>query len=290
MGSSKTFRLLILASALLWGSSFPLIKVTLDLVNPYFLTSMRMLIAGAGGFIFVLRFSRTSAFRSKAIWALSGLNALGYGLQHIGMQFALASESALLINVNVIFVAILAAYLLRERVTALKAIALSLGVVGILILVTKGDISHPNSQELLGQVIILAAGLSWAAYIVLTKRCLGNHRIVDLSMVVVAETALILSPFLLFYPGTGIALEGWMGILYLGFVCTTLALFIYVLGLTRVGATVSSILLTAEILFAILLSIFFLGEQITTALVLGGLLILTAVILASWTREEPTPL
>ena len=88
-----------------------------------------------------------------------------------------------------------------------------------------------------------------------------------------------------FYPSTGIALEGWAGILYLGVVCTALALFVYLVGLKRVGATTSSILLTAEVLFAIILSILFLSEQITAPLLLGGLLVLLAIILVSWNRE-----
>ncbi|MFQ5909953.1 MAG: DMT family transporter [Thermoplasmata archaeon] len=285
MESRKEFRLLILASALLWGSSFPLIKVTLDVVNPYFLTSMRMLVAGAIGFVFVYRYSRMDIFRNKVIWIISGLNALGYGLQHIGMQFALASESALLVNVNVIFVAILAGYFLSEKISSQKAVALLLGVGGILILTTKGGVSFLNSEELLGQTIILLAGLSWAVYVVSTKKYLDSYGVVNLSMVVLAETALLLSPLLLFYPSTGISLEGWIGILYLAFFCTTLALFLYVLGLSKVGVTVSSILLTAEILFAVLLSILFLGERITITLVSGGLLILLAILLASWSKD-----
>ena len=285
MESRKGFHLIIVASALMWGSSFPLIKVTLDVVNPYFLTAMRMLIAGVIGLVFVTKFSRMAIFKEKAIWVLAALNALGYGLQHVGMQFVLASESALLVNVNVIFVAILAAYLLGEKITAWKALALALGVGGILILTTKGDLSFFASEELLGQGIILASGFSWAVYIVLTKKFLSSQGIVDLSMAVVAETALILSPLLIFYPPAGIALEGWVSIFYLGLVCTALALFLYVFGLTRVGATVSSVLLTAEILFAVVLSVLFLSEQITAPLLFGGLLVLLAIILVSWNRE-----
>lgn len=285
MESRKGFHLLIVASALMWGSSFPLIKVTLDYVNPYFLTAMRMLIAGVIGLVFVVAFSRMAIFKEKAIWVLAGLNALGYGLQHVGMQFTLASESALLINVNVIFVAILAAYLLGEKITTGKALALALGVGGILILTTKGDLSFFASKELLGQSVLVASGFSWAVFIVLMKRLLDTHGIVDVSMAVVAETALILSPLLAFYPSAGIALEGWAGILYLGVVCTALALFVYLAGLRRVGATTSSILLTAEVLFAIILSILFLSEQITAPLLLGGLLVLLAIILVSWNRE-----
>ncbi|MCJ2563034.1 MAG: DMT family transporter [Candidatus Thermoplasmatota archaeon] len=285
MESRKRYHLLIVASALMWGSSFPLIKVTLDYVNPYFLTAVRMLIAGAIGLVFVMAFSRTAIFKEKTVWILAGFNALGYSLQHIGMQYTLASESALLINVNVIFVAILAAYILGEKMTSWKALALALGVGGILILTSKGDLSFFASEELLGQSILIASGFSWAVFIVLMKRLLDTHEIVDVSMAVVAETALILSPLVVFYPSTGIALEGWAGIIYLGVVCTTLALFVYLVGPRRVGATTSSILLSAEVLFAIILSILFLEEQITAPLLLGGLLVLLAIILASWNRE-----
>ncbi len=285
MESRKGFHLLIVASALMWGSSFPLIKVTLDYVNPYFFTAMRMLIAGVIGLVFVVAFSHVAIFKEKAIWILAGLNALGYGLQHVGMQFTLASESSLLINVNVIFVAILAAYLLGEKITVWKALALALGVGGILILTTGGDLSFFASEKLLGQGVLIASGFSWAVFIVLMKRLLDTHGIVDVSMAVVAETALILSPLLAFYPSAGIALEGWAGILYLGVVCTVLALFVYLAGLRRVGATTSSILLTAEVLFAIVLSVLFLSEQITAPLLLGGLLVLLAIILVSWNRK-----
>jgi len=289
MESRRGFHLIILTSALLWGSSFPVVKVTLDVVNPFFLTSIRMIIAAVVGIVLIQKYSSAGVFRIRMIWVLSGLNALGYTLQHVGMQFALASESALLINFNVIFVAILAAHFLNEKITLQKASALSLGVGGILILTTRGDISFLNSDEILGQIIILLAGLVWAFYIVFTKKCLATHSATDLSMVVIVETAIILSPLLAFYPLAGISIEGWMGLLYLGFVCTALALFLYVVGLTRVGATVSSILITAEILFAVLLSVVFLGEQLGMPFLLGGLLILLAIVLASRSKEEITP-
>lgn len=289
MESRKGFHLIILMSALLWGSSFPVVKVTLDVVNPFFLTSIRMIIAAVLGIGLVKRYSSFGVFRMRSIWILSGLNALGYTLQHVGMQFALASESALLININVIFVAILAAFFLNEKITLQKASALSLGVGGILILTTRGDISFLSSDEVLGQIIILLAGLVWAFYIVFTKKCLATHSAMDLSVVVIVETAIILSPLLAFYPHAGISVEAWIALLYLGFVCTALALFLYVVGLSRVGATVSSILITAEILFAVLLSVVFLDELIGTPFFLGGLLILLAIILASWSREEITP-
>lgn len=288
MASSKGYHLLVVTSALLWGSSFPIVKVTLDFVNPYFLTSVRMLIAAAVAVVFVSRFSGLEVFKDRTIWVLAGLNSLGYTLQHIGMQFALASESSLLINVNVVFVAILAAYFLGEKLTVHKGLALTLGVAGIMILTTKGDVSYFASEELWGQLIILTAGMVWAIYIVLAKKSLATHGVLDLSMVVIIETAVIISPLLVINTPTGIALEGWLGLLYLGTVCTVLALTIYIMGLREVGATVSSILLIGEVLFAIVLSVLFLSEEITAALIIGGTLILVAIVLASLSGEEPT--
>lgn len=116
-------------------------------MNPFFLTSVRLLIAAMVGIVLVSKYSSTEIFKNKVIWILSGLNALGFLFQHIGMQFALASESALLVNVNIILVAILASYFLSERMTSQEVLALSLGVCGILILTTKGACLSSNLKS-----------------------------------------------------------------------------------------------------------------------------------------------
>jgi len=77
-------------------------------------------------------------------------------------------------------------------------------------------------------------------------------------------------------PGTG---TGWFAVFAIALVCTVLAILFFFEGLERVGAVRASVFSTLEPVFTILLAALTLGETITPTRVLGGALIVGAVLL-----------
>jgi len=286
---------LIVVSALIWGSSFPAIKVTLGGAHDEFSFSFvmsfaRLSISAVLGLAILLvtkRF-RASIFRHPVVWILGFLNAVSFILQHAGLAFTTASKTSLLVNFNVVFVAILSYVFFRERLGPRKIAGVLLGICGVVVLETGLDLASFRGGEMIGDIMVFSAGFSWALYVLFTKRAVdSDFDYVDLSIAVIVATI----PFLLFpLPfvdlGQPIATGSWVGVLYLGLVTTLPPLIMWSKALRNVTATVSSVLLLFEVLFAVLLSIIAIGETFLIVYVLGGAMILLGGILATSTRDK----
>lgn len=281
------YGLVILASTI-WGTSFPVIRVTVGeggAVDPLLLTLLRLGLGALVGTAFLAATRRLGAsiFRNRYVWILGALNAASFDLQHLGEVYTTASKTALLVNVNVVFVAILMVALYRERMTAGKALGVTLGVAGVAVLATRLDLGFLAGGELLGDVAVFLSGLLWSVYIITTKRMIdrgGDY--IALTVGVLATTALFAAFVLPFADlSRPISATGWAGVLWLGLLTTFPPLVLWTKSLYAVSPTVSSVLLLNEVAVASLLSILFLGEPFALYFVAGGLLVLTGAWLAS---------
>src|SRR3990170_6476637 len=118
---------MVLLASVLWGTSFPAIKVAVGSagdVDPFLLTFLRLGLATAGGLalLALLRRLTPAIFRNRYVWILGALNAVGYDLQHMAEVYTTASKTSLLVNVNVLFVALFMIVLFKERMTAGKGL------------------------------------------------------------------------------------------------------------------------------------------------------------------------
>ena len=288
---------LIVVSALIWGSSFPAIKVTLggaqDMFSFSFVMSFaRLSISAMLGLVILLatRRFKVGIFRQPVVWILGFLNAISFILQHAGLAFTTASKTSLLVNFNIVFIAVLSYLFFHERLGPRKIAGVLLGVGGVVVLETGLDISFLQHGEIIGDVMVFSAGFSWALYVLFTKRAVdSDFDYVDLSIAVIVATV----PFLLFpLPFVNltqpVAAASWGGILYLGLVTTLPPLIMWSKALKNVTATVSSVLLLFEVLFAVLLSIIAIGETFLVIYVFGGAMILIGGILATSSRDKRT--
>jgi drug/metabolite transporter (DMT)-like permease len=109
---------------------------------------------------------------------------------------------------------------------------------------------------------------------------------------IILETALFMIPItLLFAQSYLIDSAGWITMFYTGTICTGGALLLYNLGLQKVKASISSIILLVEVVFGMIFAFFLLGEMPGMATALGGALVLIAIAVISFgnssgNREE----
>ena len=286
---------LIVLAAFLWGSSFPAIKVTLGAAEnqvsfSFIVSVVRLSVSAAVGLGAMVALGRldSKVFRQPVVWVLGLLNALSYILQHAALAWTTASKTSLLINFNIVFVAVLSYIFFRERLGSRKIAGVLLGISGVVILETGLDPGFISRGEFPGDILALVAGLSWSLYIIYTKRAVDSGKdYVDLSVaVIVATLPFLLLPLPLAELSQPIGTIGWVGILYLGIVTTLPPLVMWSKALKNLTATVSSILLLLEVLFAVLISIVAIGERFLEVYVLGGALVLFGGILATWSQNE----
>jgi len=274
----------VVLSALLWSTSFPAVKVGLGYLNPLWFIFFRFF---TGTFIYLFLFYvlkmkfDLSVFREKKIYILSILVFLSYVLQFYGQKFTLASRTALIINLYILWVPFLARYVLDERVTKSLGLAILLALSGMVLLVTKGDFKiFMYSRIFIGDIIVFIASLTWAFYIVLGKDLLKKYNVHEFNIVTFGFTALLSIPFLFFVPLTlpqnTISI---LVIIHLALFCTVLAYFFYTMGLKHAGAIKTSIFVVLEVFFTFLISWLFLNETWNKIELAGGILVIISIVL-----------
>ncbi|MEM3059674.1 MAG: DMT family transporter [Methanomassiliicoccales archaeon] len=280
----------LIAAGFIWGTSFVSAKIGVESIDPFLFSFLRFLFASILFIIVLLIFGKFDLrlFGDKLIWGIAGFNSVALELQHLGMTMTTATNAVLLVDINVVFVAILAFFILSERITLSVICGLILGLLGVVVVSTNGDLSLVLSGSFSGNALVFAAGILWAFYIVYQKKVLMKE--IDVLLVtsnVILATTIILFPLtLIFVHDYTLNLIGLESSLYTGILCTALAFFLYNFGLRGTGATMASIILLLEIVFAMLFAFIVLNEVPSYITLIGGVLIIAAILLVSFKRNE----
>lgn len=280
----------ILLADLLWGTVFFASQIGLEFINPYLLVFMRFLVASivilaalpfAGG-----RLGISPELRKPWVWAFGLIYMLGFVLQYVGQDMTTASEATLLANLSPIIIPVIAYAILKERVGAYQKIAIAMGIAGLL-LVASPRISL-GLYEAIGNLLLFGTSVFYALFTVLNKKIavkpLGG------SLAIIMIVTLMTFPVMLLMAGSNISiaympLEGWAAVIYLGILCTVVALTCYLKGLTSVPASQAGILFLVQILVGLLFSILALGESLATLQAVGAIITVAALFIGMVRRR-----
>src|SRR2546426_7647196 len=136
-------------AGLLFGTSVPVIKLGLDFIPPDTFVTLRFSFASAL-IIFLLKgrgWVQRDLFRSRQIWIIGFINALGYVLQFQGQLITSSSNAALIISTAALMIPILSLVYAQEKVGMRRGTGVLLGFVGIVFLVTRGQQVNLGSSE-----------------------------------------------------------------------------------------------------------------------------------------------
>jgi len=288
----RTAQAMTMMAGVLWGTSFVSIQWGLDDgFHPMVFLAVRMLIAFASALLVARLLGGVDAWllRDPWVWALGLSNTGGFVAQYFALDMSGATKVALITNLSLIFVAPMSYLWLRERFTPLKVGALLSVIPGVFLLTTGGDLEAIKDPEFLGDMLALVAGLSWAFYIIISKRVLEDERVnvSSLTLWVMGTTAVFAVPLgmtVLAMGGASIAEVGnvgWATALYTGVVCSTGAYMLWTRGLRGVTATVSAILLLVMVIVAAMMDYVFLGTEIGVVAWAGAGILLVAMVLVN---------
>jgi len=235
-----------------WSQSFVAIETLLAPRDraPRFdwlsLTAARFAIAAALCAAYLAVFRRAEAAAAiRAHWrrlVLAGLFCVpGYNLAlYWGQQHEVAAPVAsLLTALAPLFVMLLSALFLAERITARRGLGFLVAIAGVVLVARSGTGHRGEAYPLLVAVTALGP-LSWSIYTVITKPVTGRvPPLVWTYLAVVFGTV----PTLLWLPWRGApeiaALDGvgWLCLLHLVVLCTVLGFALWVWLLSRMAAT-----------------------------------------------------
>ena len=185
------------------------------------------------------------------------------------------------------WVALLAAIRRTESLTPVRVIALTLALVGVAIMV-----GVPTEKlNPMGVLLALASALLYSAYLPALEHVQEGvpSVIATLLLIAGAATTFVIAALLkgeLFLPA-GAAV--WSEILVLALVSTVIAFLTLIKGLAVLGPVRTAIIATVEPFFTATLGILVLGNQLSTATLVGGILIAAAVFLIQWNSTQLAP-
>ena len=284
--------LFVILASVFWGTAFPATKFIVDAVDPLLITAARLGMGALLGFgiLAALRRLDWHFLRDPLVWVLGLLNALAFNLQNVGLVYTTASKTALLVNVNVVFIAILMAAVYKERVTGPRALGILLGLGGVVVLATKLNPAALVGGEFLGDALVFGSGLVWSFYILGVKVEVdrGGDYIALTATVLATTTVFAVLPLLavpIALPSTALS---WGVVAYLGLVPTFVPMLLYTLSLRTISPTVSSLLVLLEIIVAAALAVLLFGEVLDGFTLVGGALILLGTYVTT-IGEQPIP-
>ena len=280
-----------LGAASIWGGMYVVSKVVLDIIPPFSLVSLRLLL-GALTLAIVLIIRRIPTITRRQFWQVMGVGFVGYGislsLQFLGTKLSTAANGSLVTSATPAFVLIFAWVLLKEKITPVSLIALLLATLGVVAVIDPRS-AQLNPDLFLGNLLLLGAALTWALYSVLVRKATQDLEVLPFSLIAFLgglPVSLPASAWELKTIGVGeISLGVMGGVLFLGIISTALAMVLWNNALTLVDANVASLTFFAQPVVGTLLGWLFLGEKITPLFLLGGLLIGVGLVISSSSHE-----
>lgn len=267
----------LLYIAVIWGSTFFLVKDHLAYVDPVVMVAYRFVLGTVlmGGYLLYRRKPWFTNFKPGALLGI--LLWLCYVPQTVGLEFTTASNSGFITGLFVAFVPLLAYAFFRELPSLSKIGAVLTSLIGLWFLT--GGLAQIN----IGDLLTLITALAFAAYILLadryTKANLDPYVLTFQQFLTVAGLSVIVA--LVFRLPFTVTSAGTVGVILFLTLFPTLSAFVIQMVAQKFTAPVKvSLILAAEPIFAALFAWTLGGETFVLSRAMGGLLVVLAIVIA----------
>lgn len=290
MNNNTKAHLAVLGANLIFGANYSVVKnISPRLTGPFGLNLMRVSVTIVLLWLLYLIRPSTAAIKKKDIgrFVLCGLTgvAINQLLFIKGLTMTSPIHASLLILATPIFITILAVWFAKEKFTYYKAIGLLLGISGAVLLVLQKEHQTIGSNILLGDIFCTLNAISYAVYFILVTPLMKEYPPIHVIRWVFTFGTLMILPF-----GLGEFLQINWGLYHfadytsLAFVVLAATFFAYlfnIYGLAHLNPSTVGAYIYLQPVYAAVIAIIFLGEQLTWQKIAAAVLIFSGVYLAN---------
>ena len=286
----------LVLTTIAWSSSLIFFKLVVYEIGPIVFVALRYTIATPFLMLLTLQLGRGTDIGNirknwKAVLA-AGLSGpfLSQILQYIGLEMTTASDALLLLNLTPIFAVIIAAPVLKEKITLDKLLGLIIATVGVTLIVMNAapDVAIPQLQRILGDILVIVSTLFFAVNGIAGKLAVkyGHAVSVTFYSTLFAVPCIWLSAIflddvtVLFTMST----EAWLVIMWVAVVNTFVSFILYYESMNHIEAGRVQIILNLIAVWGVLFSVTILHETITILQIAGGFITVIGVIIAQITQ------
>jgi drug/metabolite transporter (DMT)-like permease len=264
--------------ALIWGTTFVLVKRALEDISPFLYLALRFTLAAiALGFFFRKRISQGISARDIGIGSVvGGVLMSGYVLQTVGLQTTTASKSAFLTGLYIVLVPFAASIVYQVRPRWAEIAGVGIAATGMGLLSMQGE--RLTIER--GDLLTIGCAAAFALHIVLLGHWAPLVGYESLSVMQIAGAALVSLAALPFVelPSVKWSMPVIGAILVGGLLATALAFVLQTWAQQNTSPTRAAILFSLEPVFAWIVSFLVEGETFTGRAALGAVLILAGIL------------
>ena len=278
MSSSHALKMRLAPWALLlvsasWGLAFVVMKDAIERqsVNSFLFT--RFLVAVIAMFLLkptVIQSINREVLRKGFIAGL--FLAAGYILQTLGLALTGAAVTGFITGLYVVATPVIAALVLRVRITAFTWGCVLLATVGLALLSLKGwNLGY-------GEFLVFLCAIAFAAHIIALSKWSNGLDVYAMTIVQLTTCALATGVISLIqgYEAPPDS-NGWYVVLFTAIICTAVAFVVQTWSQAHMSATKVAVILTMEVVFAALFAVIFGGESLSLRTLFGGVLVFAAM-------------
>lgn len=265
-------------AALIWGSSFLIIKNSVDVMPPFFLMAVRFTIASLLlSIVFYKSLKKLDRDYLFGGFIIGIFVFLGYTFQTIGITDTTPGKNAFLTASYCVIVPFMFWAVNKKRPDSFNVIAAITSIVGIGFVSLNGDFSIR-----MGDALSLVGGVMYAAHIVAITKY-GKDKDPILLTILQFGYAAAFSWVAVIIKNdipTSLSNQSIFGILYLSVFASAVAMLLQNIGQKYTKPSPAAIILSLESVFGVIFSVIFYHEILTLRLVIGFFLIFLAVIIS----------
>lgn len=284
--------LALLVAVLCWGPAPVVTKLALSEVPEFSFAFLgRFLAFLVLAAVFIPRGFFKISKKDLPMLFLAGLtgSVFNVGFFIFGIQMTNAMDAQAIFSAGPVVNAILAYFILKEKIKLIQAAGVAIGFFGTILIATRtffetGTLSQGN---LFGDLLIFIASLSWVGYILISKKLSKTYTPQTITLYSFLVSSIVFAPFALFEGFSNsswiqvVGFQGIFGIFYNAIFASVIAFLAYQIGLKLTTAFAAGVILYLNPVVTTLFAVPILGEKITLPFVLGAALIILGSIIAT---------
>jgi len=289
---------MMMLAVVFWSLAFPFIRIGLDKLSFINLTIMRFLVVSITFLtLIVLKRNWFSKIHKKDIPSIFLLGFFGVMIYHFGLnygeQYMTPGAASLIIATSPVFILILAAVFLKEKITFLKFLGIILALFGVIIISILGKQEETiEIQIAFAAIAVLIAAIVSAFYTIAGKKLLDRYNGLSLTAYAILFGSIILIPISIVFNNSlinqviNMDLNTWLAVIFLGVFSTVIGYAIWYIALEIKTASEISVYLYAVPVISTIASYLLLGHTITIFFILGGIFVIIGLVLVNMKQKN----
>lgn len=264
--------ILMVIVTMFWGLSYTFMVMGLEVLEAYNVVALRCLIAFIiAGLIFLPKMLRVN---KKTIFYASIQGAIlfiVFALSLFGLKTTSAGNAGFILSLTVVLVPIFTSFLEKRLPSRAVSFAIVATMIGITVLTFKESLSFQT-----GDILVAIAAVCYSVYLILNSTFTKDVESISYGVYQLGVAGVLGAIFTLVYetpqlPATSV---GWVAILGLAIICTAFCFIAQAVVQQYTSPTHTGLIFSLEPIFAAIFALVFLGEGLTTQLLIGGAFIL----------------